>query len=177
MVMASIAQVPDGFEKVARDMSKGSSRSSYLCFKRSRAGKGDERVEGGEEEVELPISEVVIAYEDEDAGKLSDMLRHLTVCFSSTSFWPLLCLFFISIVCVDSSASFLNCADHDIICMCMSIGEGFTRMSKPLCKGDNPLHLCYKRATSEAVADSQPWSPTALKVRAPVSFLFMDNGT
>ena len=66
--------MPEGFEKVARDMSKGSSRSSYLCFKRSRAGK-DDGIEGAAEEEELPICEVLIAYEDEDPGMLGTIAK------------------------------------------------------------------------------------------------------
>ena len=113
-------------------MCKGSSRSSYLCFRRqadpgdissssssssdSSSGvdtdteDGDGAARPAPEAQERPLAEVVIAARDEDPG------------------------------------------------------PGFVRLEKPLCKGDNPLFLCYKRASAAADGAGQPWSPAALKV-------------
>lgn len=109
--------VPAGFERVARDMCKGSSsRGSFLCFRRRRQpeGPGDEEAgpaePAAEAEQEQPLAQVVLAAADETPG------------------------------------------------------EGFVRLEKPLCKGDNPLYLCYKRVAPAGPPDAQPWSPATLKV-------------
>ena len=61
-----LGQVPEGYEKVARDMSKGSSRSAYLCFKRS----------AGKEDPTLPLSEVMMIYGEEEPPGQSRGGRH-----------------------------------------------------------------------------------------------------
>lgn len=122
--------VPRGFERVARDMCKGSGRSSYLCFRRQRVAQAqqlqqDEEEDQGKEEEdergqalavdEQPLAEVVLAAGYEDPG------------------------------------------------------PGFVRLDKPLsCKGESPLFLCYKRVLPVGPPDSQPWSPSALRVRIEI---------
>jgi hypothetical protein len=49
-------QVPEGFERVGRDMSKGSGRASFLCYRRSQ----------GADDPALPLSDVVIVYGNEE---------------------------------------------------------------------------------------------------------------
>ncbi len=82
--------VPPGFERVARDMCKGSSRSAYLCFRRQQQRQRPQQeqqqdeVEQGREEGEadahpkdedeeeaglLPLGEIVLAAADEDPGE------------------------------------------------------------------------------------------------------------
>jgi hypothetical protein len=82
-VIYSDEPVPPGFERVARDMCKGSSRSAYLCFRRQReparreqdeeeAGKEEAEAEGEDEEAGerlQPLAEAVLAAADEDPGE------------------------------------------------------------------------------------------------------------
>lgn len=52
-------QVPEGFEKVTRNLIKGSGRSAYLCYRRRT-----ERDDGIP-----PLADVVIVYGEEEPGK------------------------------------------------------------------------------------------------------------
>jgi ubiquitin C-terminal hydrolase len=72
--------VPQGFVKVARDMSKGSHQRSFLCFRRARsppqesgaegiADRGERGSEDAHAEEDGPLVDVVIAGQDENPGE------------------------------------------------------------------------------------------------------------
>jgi len=119
-------QVPEGYEKVGRDMTKGTpGRKSYLCVRRlpssqssSQAPKEDEEgdaVTSTSASTSLPIEDVHIVYGDEEPGPYSTLLLLPLLLPPVLLLLPYYCYYCCCCCCCHGSTSHVASSSSDLL--------------------------------------------------------------